>query len=386
MKKLPVKSIREVPSRNYRCQKMSLKEEILSGRRSISVQSYSMSIGELLSLYKDNELDLHPEFQRIYRWTNQQRINLIESILLGIPIPSLFVSQKRDGKWDVIDGVQRLSTIFEFMGELKDDNGNKLPPLVLERTKSIPSLDKVSWQSDKFDSGLRLSFKRERLNLIIIKEELSSPSSKFDLFQRINSGGTNLSKQELRNCLIVMVNADAWNYLRSLEDNVNFQNCISISSRKDNESYDMELIIRYFYLIDQNNNHVTGNLDHLLDDFTERFSNNFEDSKEFLEKKNIFEKTFSLLSTTLGENSFRKYDKNKKKFTGPFTNYSFEAIIPGLVANLDYWQNHTKKLEIKIKNIYTNPEFTQVVTKAGIRGPDRMNSLKDFSINWFKQN
>lgn len=258
MKKLPVKSVREVPSRNYRCQKMSLKEEILSGRRSISVQSYSMSIGELLSLYKDNELDLHPEFQRIYRWTNQQRINLIESILLGIPIPSLFVSQKRDGKWDVIDGVQRLSTIFEFMGELKDDNGNKLPPLVLERTKSIPSLDKVSWQSDKFDSGLRLSFKRERLNLIIIKEELSSPSSKFDLFQRINSGGTNLSKQELRNCLIVMVNADAWNYLRSLEDNVNFQNCISISSRKDNESYDMELIIRYFYLIDQNNNHVTG--------------------------------------------------------------------------------------------------------------------------------
>lgn len=386
MKKLPVKSVREVPSRNYRCQKMSLKEEILSGRRSISVQSYSMSIGELLSLYKDNELDLHPEFQRIYRWTNQQRINLIESILLGIPIPSLFVSQKRDGKWDVIDGVQRLSTIFEFMGELKDDNGNKLPPLVLERTKSIPSLDKVSWQSDKFDSGLRLSFKRERLNLIIIKEELSSPSSKFDLFQRINSGGTNLSKQELRNCLIVMVNADAWNYLRSLEDNVNFQNCISISSRKDNESYDMELIIRYFYLIDQNNNHVTGNLDHLLDDFTERFSNNFEDSKEFLEKKNIFEKTFSLLSTTLGENSFRKYDKNKKKFTGPFTNYSFEAIIPGLVANLDYWQNHTKKLETKIKNIYTNPEFTQVVTKAGIRGPDRMNSLKDFSINWFKQN
>ena len=191
MKKLPVKSVREVPSRNYRCQKMSLKEEILSGRRSISVQSYSMSIGELLSLYKDNELDLHPEFQRIYRWTNQQRINLIESILLGIPIPSLFVSQKRDGKWDVIDGVQRLSTIFEFMGELKDDNGNKLPPLVLERTKSIPSLDKVSWQSDKFDSGLRLSFKRERLNLIIIKEELSSPSSKFDLFQRINSGGTN---------------------------------------------------------------------------------------------------------------------------------------------------------------------------------------------------
>lgn len=127
-------------------------------------------------------------------------------------------------------------------------------------------------------------------------------------------------------------------------------------------------------------------MDHLLDDFTERFSNNFEDSKEFLEKKNIFEKTFSLLSTTLGENSFRKYDKNKKKFTGPFTNYSFEAIIPGLVANLDYWQNHTKKLETKIKNIYTNPEFTQVVTKAGIRGPDRMNSLKDFSINWFKQN
>nr|WP_230944622.1 DUF262 domain-containing protein [Burkholderia stagnalis] len=76
-----------------------------------------MSIGEILNLYKDKELDIHPEFQRVFRWGIQQKSRLIESLLLGIPLPSLYVSTNDLGVWEVIDGVQRLSTIFEFMGD-----------------------------------------------------------------------------------------------------------------------------------------------------------------------------------------------------------------------------------------------------------------------------
>ena len=56
-----------------------------------------MSIGEIISLYKENEMDIHPEFQRFFRWTIEQKSRLIESILLGIPIPSVFVAQREDG-------------------------------------------------------------------------------------------------------------------------------------------------------------------------------------------------------------------------------------------------------------------------------------------------
>ena len=78
-----------------------------------------MSIGEMINLYKDDELEVHPEFQRFFRWDEEQKSKLIESLLLGIPIPPIFVAQKLNGRWDVIDGQQRLSTI-DIMESFKD--------------------------------------------------------------------------------------------------------------------------------------------------------------------------------------------------------------------------------------------------------------------------
>src|SRR5437870_10728564 len=88
---------------------MGLKDEIAQRRAAIHTDGYPMSIGELINLYRDGELDIHPEFQRFFRWSNEQKSRLIESLLLGIPIPSIFVSQRENGVWDVIDGLQRLS-------------------------------------------------------------------------------------------------------------------------------------------------------------------------------------------------------------------------------------------------------------------------------------
>ena len=107
---------------------MSLDQEIKERRTEIHSDGYPMSIGEIMNLYRDGELDIHPEFQRYYRWSDEQKSRLIESLLLGIPIPSIFVSQREDGVWDVIDGLQRLSTILEFAGELQDSAGQSCPP------------------------------------------------------------------------------------------------------------------------------------------------------------------------------------------------------------------------------------------------------------------
>jgi uncharacterized protein with ParB-like and HNH nuclease domain len=103
---------------------MSLESQIEEKRREIHTDAYPMSIGEIINLYTDGDLDIHPEFQRLYRWTNVQKSRLIESILLGIPLPSFFVAQREDGVWDVVDGLQRLSTIFSFLGIYKDEKNN----------------------------------------------------------------------------------------------------------------------------------------------------------------------------------------------------------------------------------------------------------------------
>lgn len=77
-----------------RRRRMGLKEEIVDKRKEIIVDSYPMSIGEMMNLYRDGELDVHPEFQRFYRWDEEQKSKLIESILLGIPIPPHFCFAK----------------------------------------------------------------------------------------------------------------------------------------------------------------------------------------------------------------------------------------------------------------------------------------------------
>lgn len=76
---------------------MSLQDQIDKMRKEIRTDDYAMSIGGWSSLYQDKEIEIHPEFQRFFRWTGTQKSNLIESILLGIPVPPIFVSQRKDG-------------------------------------------------------------------------------------------------------------------------------------------------------------------------------------------------------------------------------------------------------------------------------------------------
>lgn len=145
---------------------MTLEDEISKEASQIRTDSYPMSVGELLNLYRDNELDVHPEFQRVFRWTPTQKTKLIESILLGIPMPPIFVAQQKNGVWDVVDGQQRLSTILQFVGVLKDENKAPVSPLVLEGTTFLPSLAGKSWGGeDPFTRDQQLFIKRAKIDV-----------------------------------------------------------------------------------------------------------------------------------------------------------------------------------------------------------------------------
>jgi hypothetical protein len=172
---------------------VALQKEIDSARAEIRTDGYSMSIGEWISLYENEEIDIHPEFQRFFRWTSYQKSRLIESIFLGIPIPQIFVAQRRDGIWDVVDGVQRLSTIYQFVGILKDEDKTLLPPLILESTKYLPSLRGKRWDDpanieESLTPTQRLLIKRTKIDVSIILKE-SDEKSKYELFQRLNTNG-----------------------------------------------------------------------------------------------------------------------------------------------------------------------------------------------------
>ena len=231
---------------------MALQEEIEQTRAEIRTDEYSMSIGELISVYGDKEIDIHPEFQRFFRWSEFQKSRLIKSIFLTIPIPPIFVAQRKDGVWDVVDGLQRLSTIYELAGVLRDEDDNLLPPLVLEKTKYLPSLAGKKWEDPNdpehsFTSDQRLLIKRAKIGVSIILRE-SDEKSKFELFQRLNTGGSPLSEQEVRNSILVMMDNNIYRWMRELSLDENFKGCISLTDRALEEQYDMDLLLRLLYL------------------------------------------------------------------------------------------------------------------------------------------
>src|SRR5690606_22986257 len=114
-----------------------LEEQIAGGRRDISSEGYSMSIGELTNLYREGELLIRPQFQRLFRWDDNQKSRLVESILLGIPLPSIFVAQEASGRWELVDGLQRVSTLLQLQGLLEQE-GKVVAPLVLRGTRYLP--------------------------------------------------------------------------------------------------------------------------------------------------------------------------------------------------------------------------------------------------------
>lgn len=359
-------------------------EQVNNAKKEFITDGYSMSIGELISMYKEGEIIINPDFQRAFRWSITQQTRFIESILIGVPIPSIFVFQNEEGKWEVVDGVQRLSTIFQFVGVLKgkDKEGEDLKPTILEETKNLPFLKEMTWS--KLPQKLQIDFKRDnRIEVKIIKY-LSDKNAKFEVFQRLN-WATILSGQEYRNALLVMTNKAFYDWMLDLSKHNSFQNCIKLSDKLLEEKYDQELVLRLFIfsLFD----FKKGKVDDFINEsiFYQKDSL-FEkvESKEFdlkAEKKK-FETTFDLLYSAKGESVFQKEGKGQQ-----FLESYFEASAIGLYNNIDsYTEVDIELLKNKINDIENQAGFTKY--KDGGKGTNseaRIKNVVPFGKQYFSK-
>lgn len=361
---------------------MSLVEEIKVRVKEFKTDGYPMSIGEIINLYENSEMVINPNFQRFFRWSQAQKTRFIESILLGIPTPAIFVYQRDDGVWELVDGLQRISTILEFVGKLKDAQDVPVPPSALIGTKFLPSLDGVTWEGAAQDAKplpkpLQLDFKRSKIKVEIIQKE-SDANAKFEVFQRLNTGGTFLSEQEVRNCLLVMLNQPAFEWLEAASHFDKFEESLSLTDRAISERYDMELALKYFAL----SRYELGGKDvsEFLTDSVEKLfvEQNIATASELAR----FKKLFTLLINATGESAFRKY--SNQRFQGRFLDSAFEPIALGLGYNLDaYDENDPSDIALvgdKIKSLWSIPEMLANVgsgSNAKIRIPRLVNLGRD---------
>jgi len=331
----------------------SLDLEIGTARRKISTDSYPMSIGELTNLYRAGELIIAPAFQRLYRWELEQKSRLVESILLGIPLPSVFVSQSDDGKWELIDGLQRVSTILQVQGLL-----DGWDPLELTATKYLPNLQGKSWEGpDPLSEAQRLDFKRSKIDMKIVKRE-SDPTTKYDLFQRLNNYGSPLTAQEMRHALLVGVNPEFVEWLSTLTSRESFIDTVALPEKSMDEKYDEDLALRFLFLHDAADVSAVAlrSFNQKLDDAAVVMAERFRPQSD--REGEVFRETFDLIASQLGEEAFRKWSVAKNRFEGGFLNTAFEVIAMGVGYHIAAGSPVRSDLRVAAQELWTRPEMT----------------------------
>ncbi|MGB4655468.1 MAG: DUF262 domain-containing protein [Bacteroidales bacterium] len=214
-------------------------EEKLS--RNIVTDKADPEVDSLYRKYKKGILDVQPKFQRHFVWDKAKASRLIESALLDIPLPVVYLSEEKDGKLIVIDGQQRLTSFFAFIDNKWPDNNSEF---ALTGLKVFKELNGKKYKDDEFVE-LQDKITSCVIRTITFKKE-SDPDLKFEVFERLNTGSVSLNDQELRNC---MYRGKFNDLLFELSEDSDFRYLLALD-KPDKRMRDVELVLRFcsFYL------------------------------------------------------------------------------------------------------------------------------------------
>jgi hypothetical protein len=304
-------------------------------KRFLNTTSYDYSVEYLYNLIKKGKIVLEVPFQRKHIWKNDKASMLIESVIMNVPIPPLYFAEEDDGKWLVLDGLQRLYSILNYY-----NNEFALTKVeVLEELQKMKYKDLPPKAKSLLDDGL--------LRVNIIKKD-SHRDIKYDIFMRLNRGAVTLNYQELRNCLYRGNLNDAAKELCS--ENRDF--LLMLKQKKPHQRYlDVEFIIRYFAIADnfiKNDDKVLvgGYKGKLVSFLNEYMDENKDCSLEEKEQYKIrFNDTIEKIKIVFGvENAFRDISTNNVKVYKTIADFimpSFERM------SFEYVQ--TNKIDIYSK-------------------------------------
>lgn len=268
--------------------------DIEAGQRKIIWQAKDFSIREFLTMKNDGELLLQPNYQRNYVATDLIASKLIESILLDVPIPVVYLAEEQDGSYSVIDGQQRLTSFLSFLEGKFPDNR----PFKLSGLKVLPEINRRLFID--LDSELQKKIRSTTIHSIIIKKE-SNPDIKFEIFERLNTGSTKLNEDEIRNTVYRGKYIDL---LAELSENQGFHVLVKKDNFKKRMIY-RGMILRFFALSEKSYLNYKSSM--------KQFSNKeLRDNKDLSaskekEYRNRFEHCLDLVKIVFGEMAFRRY-------------------------------------------------------------------------------
>lgn len=301
---------------------MSLEQAITERVGQVRTDSFDMSFGEIASLHDAKELIIQPEYQRLFRWSMVQRSQLVESILLELPIPQIFVIENIDGVLELIDGLQRVSTVLHFMNSALIG----LEPLRLEGCSLISALNGYTFA--ELPLSLRLGLKRTPIRTVVIKKQ-SQAFLRYEMFRRLNTGGSNLAPQEIRNCSARMLGdkgVEFYAFLVKLSQLQVFCEFAEYIAEAERDKKAAEELVLRFFATKNSPDTFKGSVREWLDEYMENVvlgSVPFDYSVEAQE----FESVMRLILEKLGATAFLRYRGDAP--VGSLPPAYFEAITMG---------------------------------------------------------
>ena len=302
----------------------------------IKVRTDKISLAQISTMIDNRDIDLTPAFQRNLVWDPFRKSRLIESILLRIPLPMFYFAEELEGNLTVIDGLQRISTLKEFIN-------NKFP---LRNLQYLENCEGRYFKDEGNKKGLEAKYVRW-FNLTNISaniiDPISPPEVKYDIFRRINTGGRPLNNQEIRNCLAGQGLRDT---LKAMVSTTEFKTATDNSVRTTRMD-DQEIALRFLafeelFSRDGNINDYSGYTEGFLDDYTERHK---KDTPQDFEQK---------------VQSFVNAMKNATYLIGG--RYAFRKILPESIKPNARKQILNKALFVVTSVLLSRCSYEKVVT------------------------
>lgn len=255
-------------------------------KNNVNIEKNDRSLSEFHRWHGQGRLILDSEWQRNYLWDKKRASKLIESFLVDIPVPVIYLAKDEQGKYVVIDGLQRLTSVFNFF-----DNQYQLSGLEIRSEYEKKKFEELPEEAQyKLQDATLRSF------------ELSSKTSKdlqFVIFERLNTGGVALNRMEIRNCIY---RGPLNTLIKNLAQNPDFVRCTNQNGLSQ-RMRDREFVLRFLAFYEKTYRKCTQGLARFLNDFYETYQN--APDNKLTEFENVFKKTMKACVTVFGENAFR---------------------------------------------------------------------------------
>jgi hypothetical protein len=338
-------------------------------QRELITSSVDYNLESLSQLINKRTIDLEPKYQRRFRWDDTRKSKLIESFLMNVPIPPIFLNEDDYGKYSVIDGKQRLSSINDFLS-------GKLMLTGLKVFNDLNSLNFFDLPTE-FQSSLKL---RANVRAIIILRQ-SAKDIKYEVFQRLNTGGVKLNAQEIRNSAFPGILNDK---IIALSESKYFHKLLGIKSKTTSRLYqemqDAELVLRFFAL---KNNWVSygGGLKKILDSY-------MDDNKNLTlnlvtELENEFKNTLEKVELIFGtDGCFRRWIPSNNKWKQQISAPLYDAqMFACYKKNKTKIENNCTVILKQFKKLFTTDDEFLGSIESSTASPDRfsyrVNKLDD---------